>query len=339
MASPQRLASKLCIVSPRALKTVEIRQFLSPKTPVKNCPRIVENSNRLSPFNLDTPNRRRILEDGFPRKHATVLGSGAFGTVYKASYKGDQVAAKVMRTGRCTDALNSEKHASFLKHSNIVKILMIEQGASLSLITMELCGTTLQDRLDEDKLNKNERVSILKDVTYALQFCHNAGIVHADVKPKNILMSIDGLPKLTDFGSSVSIRDTNRSLEFHVRLPSSTFIISSLFLVLLETIFPQGTPGYTAPEVLNGYKPTPAADIYSLGIVAWQMLSRKIPFAGLHSHTIIYLSAIGNRPNDTYIDDEFKGVYNSLYIKMWSQRVKDRPTTARVIEEIDAMML
>ncbi|XP_076286977.1 proto-oncogene serine/threonine-protein kinase mos isoform X2 [Lasioglossum baleicum] len=315
MASPQRLASKLCIVSPRALKTVEIRQFLSPKTPVKNCPRIVENSNRLSPFNLDTPNRRRILEDGFPRKHATVLGSGAFGTVYKASYKGDQVAAKVMRTGRCTDALNSEKHASFLKHSNIVKILMIEQGASLSLITMELCGTTLQDRLDEDKLNKNERVSILKDVTYALQFCHNAGIVHADVKPKNILMSIDGLPKLTDFGSSVSIRDTNRSLEFH------------------------GTPGYTAPEVLNGYKPTPAADIYSLGIVAWQMLSRKIPFAGLHSHTIIYLSAIGNRPNDTYIDDEFKGVYNSLYIKMWSQRVKDRPTTARVIEEIDAMML
>ncbi|XP_076649195.1 proto-oncogene serine/threonine-protein kinase mos [Halictus rubicundus] len=315
MASPQRLARKLCSVSPRALKTVERRQFPSPKTPVKTCQRIVENSNRLSPFNLDTPNRRRILEDGLPRTHATVLGCGAFGTVYKASYKGDQVAAKVMQTGRCTDALNSEKHAIFLKHSNIVKVLMIEQGASLSLITMELCGTTLQDRLDKDRLTKNKRVSILKDVTCALQFCHNAGIVHADVKPKNILMSRDDQPKLTDFGSSVSIRDSNNeSFEFH------------------------GTPGYTAPEVLNGCRPTPAADIYSLGIVAWQMLSRKVPFAGLHSHTTIYLSAKGNRPNDIRIDDEFKGAYNHLYVKMWSQRVEDRPTTARVIEEIDAMM-
>ncbi|XP_031828337.1 proto-oncogene serine/threonine-protein kinase mos isoform X2 [Nomia melanderi] len=282
MSSPQRLAVKLCSVSPNALKTAE--------------------------------RRRRILEDGLPSKHGTVLGSGAFGTVYKASYKGDQVAAKVMQTAKCTGALNSEMHASFLRHSNIVKILMIEQGTCLSLITMELCGTTLQDRLDNTALSKNERVSILRGVTCALQFCHNAGIVHADVKPKNILMSADDQPKLTDFGSSVLIGESDETFEFH------------------------GTPGYTAPEVLKGCKPTPAADIYSLGIVAWQMLSRKIPFADLHSHTVIYLSAKGNRPKDNHLNDEFSDGYKALYRKMWSQSVTERPTSNQIIREIDTLI-
>lgn len=100
----------------------------------------------------------------------------------------------------------------------------------------------------------------------------------------------------------------------------------------------QGTPGYTAPEILKGNKPSPAADIYSLGIVAWQMLSRILPFAGLHSHTIIYLSAKGYRPIDDNIDDEFKGAYKTLYRQMWSQNVIDRPTTSEVISKIDTLI-
>ncbi|XP_043248805.1 serine/threonine-protein kinase mos [Colletes gigas] len=316
MASPQRLAVKLCNVSPRVLQTVERRQFLCPITPVKDtCKQNTKNKEQLSPFNIDTPNRRKILKDGLPKKHGTVLGSGGFGIVYKASYKGDQVAAKVMETKKCISALNSEKHASFLRHSNIVKILMIEEGASLSLITMELCGTTLQDHLDKAALVKNKIVRILRDITCALQFCHNAGIVHADVKPKNILMSADGQAKLTDFGSSVLIAEPNEPSEFH------------------------GTPGYVAPEVLKGNKPTPAADIYSLGIVAWQMISRKLPFAGLHSHTIIYLSAKGNRPRDDDINDNFNGIYKTLYRKMWSQYVMDRPATNEVISNIDRLIV
>ncbi|XP_076386028.1 proto-oncogene serine/threonine-protein kinase mos isoform X2 [Megachile rotundata] len=242
MASPQRLAAKLYNISPRLLKNVGKRQFLSPTTPVRNTyKQITENQKQISPFNLDTPNRRKILQDGLPDKHGTILGSGAFGTVYKASYKGDHVAVKMMRTEKCFDALSSEKHASSLKHSNIVKVLIIEQGVSLSLIAMELCGPTLQDRLDETALTKFERISILRGVASALQFCHDAGIIHADVKPKNILISTDGLPKLTDFGSSVLIGESNENIKFC------------------------GTPGYTAPEVLKGNIPTPLADIYSLG--------------------------------------------------------------------------
>ncbi|XP_054012212.1 serine/threonine-protein kinase mos isoform X1 [Hylaeus anthracinus] len=312
MASPQRLTVKLCNISPRVLQNTRKRQFLSPTTPIRNTYK--ENKDRLSPFNIDTPNRRKILEDGLPKKYGTVLGSGGFGTVYKAFYKGNQVAAKVMQTEKCIDVLNSEKHASSLRHSNIVKILMIEQGSSLSLITMELCGTTLQDHLNTTPLPKNKVVRILRDVTCALQFCHNAGVVHADVKPKNILMSTDGQPKLTDFGSSVLIGEPLRTSKFH------------------------GTPGYVAPEVLKGNKPTPAADVYSLGIVAWQMISRKVPFAGLHSHAIIYLSAKGNRPENDDMNDGFEGVYKTLYRKMWSQDTIDRPATDEVINTIDTLI-
>ncbi|CAK9829405.1 Serine/threonine-protein kinase mos [Anthophora retusa] len=314
MASPRKLATKLCSISPRVLKNVDGRTYLHPRTPIRDtCKRNIENKNHLFSFNIDTPNRQKILEDGLPTKHGTLLGSGGFGTVYKASYKGNQVAAKVMQTEKCSNVLNCEKHASLLRHSNIVKVLMIEQGASLSLITMELCGTSLQNYLDEKMLAKNERVSILKGVASALQFCHTAGIVHADVKPKNILMSADGQPKLTDFGSSILMEEPNDN-ESH------------------------GTPGYAAPEVLKGDTPTFAADIYSLGIVAWQMISRKLPFEGLHSHTIIYLSAKGHRPEDNNIDDEFEGTYKALYRKMWSQNPTDRPTPNEIINTTDTLI-
>ncbi|XP_076248631.1 proto-oncogene serine/threonine-protein kinase mos [Calliopsis andreniformis] len=336
MASPQKLV-KLGSISPRVLRNFEkryylydriinvidftifymyyFRQLLSPKTPGKDFQKeIIECKNRLSPFNIDTPNRRKILKNGL-NKQGMILGSGGFGTVYKAFYKGNQVAAKVMQTEKFTNALNSEKHASLLKHANIVKILMIEQGSYLSLIAMELCGTTLQDRLDEGILTKEERMSILKKIAYALQFCHTAGIIHADVKPKNILISANGQPKLTDFGSSVLIEEPNWNFQLH------------------------GTPGYIAPEVLKGSKPTPAADIYSLGIVAWQMISRNLPFAGLHSHTIIYLSAKGYRPRDNDINDEFKGAYKTLYRQMWLQNFISRPTTTEIINKIDVLII
>lgn len=98
------------------------------------------------------------------------------------------------------------------------------------------------------------------------------------------------------------------------------------------------TPGYAAPEVLCGIIPSPAADIYSLGILAWQILSRKIPFEGLHVHTIIYLSVKGKRPSDEDLDDEFQGQYKSLYREMWSQKMTARPVASKVIYMLDILM-
>lgn len=115
------------------------------------------------------------------------------------------------------EIINSEKHAAVLHHENIVKILNIEQGNNLALITMELCGISLQDRLQEAALSREKRVSIWRDIANALQFCHNSGIIHADVKATNILVADDGQAKLTDFGSSVLIDKPHITIKTQVR--------------------------------------------------------------------------------------------------------------------------
>ncbi|XP_043672401.1 serine/threonine-protein kinase mos [Vespula pensylvanica] len=321
MASP-RLISKFQSLSPvpNLRSNIIYRNSLTPRSfkTNNNYVKSPENKNRLSPFNVNTPNRKEILLNGLPNKQRTVLGSGGFGTVYKALYKGNQVAAKILKKSKNSDnTINSEKHAYFLRHANIVNILSIEEGAALSLITMELCGITLQDQLEKKCLDRKERINIWRDIACALQFCHNAGVVHADVKPKNILIGNCGQPKLTDFGSSVLISNVHTEQTSHIMT---------------------STPGYAAPEVLCGIIPSPAADIYSLGILAWQILSRKIPFEGLHVHTIIYLSVKGKRPSDEDLDDEFQGQYKSLYREMWSQKMTARPVASKVIYMLDILM-
>ncbi|XP_071572643.1 mos protein isoform X1 [Temnothorax nylanderi] len=320
MASPRRLVSTLKHLSPRPLESAisNVRASRSPKTPDNIRQKKAADEKLLSPFNIDTPNRVKLLKDGLPRKHHSVLGAGAFGTVYKVFYKGDQVAAKVIpRKQNDDEVINSERHAANLRHANIVKILSIEQGSSLSLITMELCGTSLQDRLQESALSKEKRVSIWRDIASALQFCHDSGVIHADVKATNILMAADGQAKLTDFGSSILVDELHVSIRPRVRT--------------------HGTPGYAAPEVLRGDVPTFAADIYSLGIVAWQMLSREVPFHGLHIHTIIYISVKGTRPKDEALDDEFAGRYKTLFRAAWSQNVTDRPSLGEIISRLDLL--
>ncbi|XP_043287294.1 serine/threonine-protein kinase mos [Venturia canescens] len=321
MTSPRLAVKTIKSLSPRPVgKLLNVGNLSTPRTPEQNSctdklkieqPK-VNARHRFSPFKVDTPNRAKILNDGLPDKEHSVLGSGYFGTVYRASYRGDQVAAKIVRRRECSDvAVNAEKHAAFLRHSNIVKVLAIEQGAVWSLITMELCGTSLQDYLEETVLPREERLATWKAISNALLFCHRAGIIHADVKPKNVLIGKDGQAKLADFGSSVIISEPKISTSLH------------------------GTPGYVAPEVIRGQSPSQASDIYSLGVLAWQLLFRKIPFAGLHAHTVLYLTGKGVRPSDIYKDDGFCGKYKSLYRKLWSEKAEDRPSLNVILERLE----
>lgn len=127
--------------------------------------------------------------------------------------KGNDVAAKVLCQKTSDEMLNAEKRAASLHHSNIVRILGCESGRTLTLVTMELCGPSLQDLIEERELKPKERVSFWSDIARALKYCHLFGIVHADVKPRNIFLSSEGKAKLGDFGNSVMINDEKDKTE------------------------------------------------------------------------------------------------------------------------------
>ena len=96
----------------------------------------------------------------------------------------------------------------------------------------------------------------------------------------------------------------------------------------------QGTPGYAAPEVIRGNSPCTQSDIYSLGVLAWQLLYREPPFSGLHAHTILYLTGKGARPVDRHLDDGFRDEYSKLYKQLWSEKIEDRPTLTLIIKKL-----
>jgi serine/threonine protein kinase len=132
---------------------------------------------------------------------------------------GKMVAAKVIKSNeKRASSIDMERQASFLRHMNIVKILKVDEGPVLTLITMELCGNSLQNILEESSINKHQRIHIWQSIAKALKYCHKIGIVHADVKPKNILMGMDNEPKLADFGSAVFVNEFYIPFDFHVGL-------------------------------------------------------------------------------------------------------------------------
>ncbi|XP_012285905.1 serine/threonine-protein kinase mos isoform X2 [Orussus abietinus] len=320
MASPRALASVVRTLSPSPLPLPKSLARLSPRSPAARCSLFPGKEAGPRTINLDTPQRRKILKEGLPKeRERAIIGSGGFGLVVRASYKGSQIAAKMMSRNRRSDiTAKAEKLASTLNHENIIKIRGIEQGSALTLIAMELCGTSLEERLEETEMVPRERVEIWLAIARALKFCHEAGVIHADVKPKNILIGPDGRPKLADFGSCVSAEVEDEK--------TSTRDL-------------RGTPGYSAPEVVRGGTPSSASDIFSLGVVAWQMVSRKRPFLGLDIHAILYLSGNGARPENEDLEDGFGGRYKNLYRHSWKEDPGSRPTATEVIARLNDLLL
>lgn len=111
--------------------------------------------------------------------------------------------------------------------------------------------------------------SFCLQILSGLRHCHQHSIVHADVKPANVIVSPHGICKLGDFGHSIVHPESANEGDSHA-----------------EDVV--GTVAYAAPEVLRGARPTPSSDMYSYGILLWQVESRELPFSGEHPHVIIY---------------------------------------------------
>ncbi|HEV8070256.1 MAG TPA: serine/threonine-protein kinase [Planctomycetaceae bacterium] len=202
------------------------------------------------------------------------LGKGGFGIVYLArDPQLDQlVAIKIPRadTGMHPTALRrferEGRNAARLKRDGIVRVLTVEYEGAVPFIVSEYVeGVTLTERLtdrlkDGPPFEFRESAELVKTLAASLEYAHSQDVIHRDVKPSNILIATDGKPWLMDFGLAM-----RESLDESIAMP--THII--------------GTPGYMSPEQASGkQKVDRRCDIYSLGVVLYQLITGEVPFRG-----------------------------------------------------------
>ena len=199
------------------------------------------------------------------------IGRGGMATIYRAVdlRMGRTVAVKILREVYSSDPKfvtrfqREARAASALQHPNIVQVFDYGQSGDSYYIAMEFIeGADLRRYLKKHGLLSNERaIEIAHDVALGLGAAHKRGIVHRDVKPQNVMLNDEGLVKLTDFGIASVYKDVDAE-----RLTTTGMTL--------------GTVQYYAPEQAQGEVVTPAADIYALGIVMYEMLAGKTPFDG-----------------------------------------------------------
>jgi eukaryotic-like serine/threonine-protein kinase len=197
-----------------------------------------------------------------------LLGGGGMSTVYLAQdiILDRPVAIKVLRQDFSDeDELRKRFQrealsATSLVHPNIVNIYDVGEDGDLQYLVMEYVeGQTLKEYIkDHAPLAPAEAVEIMKQLCSGITAAHIHGIIHRDVKPQNILMDLDGQVKLTDFGIAMALSAT----------------------ALTRTNSVMGTVHYLSPEQARGGIATKRTDIYSLGIVLFEMLTGKLPFSG-----------------------------------------------------------
>ena len=197
------------------------------------------------------------------------IGQGAMGTVYKARQLSMNrlVAIKMLhpRFAANPDLLKrlvQEAHiAAKLSHNNIVQAIDVGKAAALHYFVMEYVpGTTIKAELEESKVySEKEAVEIVLQIAQALQHAHRRGLIHRDVKPANIILTLDGIAKLADLGMARETEDRDRAKA--------------------EKGLTIGTPYYIAPEQIHGREDIDVrADIYALGATLYHMVTGQPPF-------------------------------------------------------------
>lgn len=198
------------------------------------------------------------------------IGSGGMSIVYKAIdlQTSQTVAVKILR-GELSDDLqlikkfNVEAEASKrLMHPNIVRTIDVGCDGNVHYIVRDLIeGLTLKEYIDKNgAIEPVHAAEIAYKIALGLQHAHSCGVIHRDIKPHNIIIGVDGTVKITDFGIAHIVSDATKTTEY-----GKTLV---------------GTVYYTSPEQVRGLGVDERTDIYSLGVVLYEMVTGTLPFDG-----------------------------------------------------------
>ncbi len=202
-------------------------------------------------------------------------GSGGMAVIYKAIDQalGRTVAVKILRPSLTNDPAflarfrNEARSVANLAHPNIVTVHDVGSDGSTHYIVMEFIeGQDLKRIIKAaGALPVDRALNLAIQICAGIGFAHRAGLVHADVKPQNILVTVDDIVKVTDFGIAQALSDAQPGEKQQVVW---------------------GSPHYFAPEQARGEKPTPASDVYSIGIVLFEMLTGRLPYTGANQQEL-----------------------------------------------------
>jgi serine/threonine protein kinase len=240
------------------------------------------------------------------------LGAGGMGEVYLAEDRklGRKVALKLLPSQFSQDAERigrferEARAASALNHPNIITIHAIEEAEDLTFIATELVdGKTLRERIAEKPFDPPETIEIGIQVASALESAHAVGIIHRDIKPANIMIRRDSLVKVLDFGLAKLLEESSGTDTELWKYEEANALIPASFERTNSPAPPRqtnlgaimGTLNYMSPEQVKGEKIDARTDIFSLGVVLYEMLSGTPPFAGKTDEEI-YAATIGKAP-------------------------------------------
>lgn len=248
----------------------------------------------------------------------SILGKGAMGIVYKAfdPVISRQVAIKTIRFDLATDPSGTTNHeevmqrfmreaqaAGKLSHANIITIYDVGREKDLTYIVMQLIeGPSLQRMIASgEKFSTPEIISIMTQICIALDYAHQHGIVHRDMKPGNILLDKDKKPYICDFGVA--------------RVDTSTLTQSGTAV---------GTPSYMSPEQVMGKKIDKRSDIFSLGCILYEILTGRRPFEAESITTVIYKIINEEPPSLTEVKKGLPMGFERIICKALAKDVNER---------------
>lgn len=245
-----------------------------------------------------------------------IIGVGGMSVVYKAYDNVDDrtVAVKILKDEFLNNEefkrrfKNESKAIALLSHENIVKVYDVNFGEKLQYIVMEyIDGITLKEYINkQNSISWNDALFFMTQILRAVQHAHDKGIVHRDIKPQNIILLPNGNIKVTDFGIARFSRSDTKTL----------------------TEQAIGSVHYIAPEQAKGEVTDEKADIYSIGVVLYEMLAGKVPFDSENAVSVALMQVQANAQKLTQINPDIPKGIEQICVHAMQKNPRDRYQTA-----------
>lgn len=245
-----------------------------------------------------------------------IIGVGGMAVVYKAYDIIDDriVAVKVLKDEYLANEefrrrfKNESKAIAVLSHPNIVRVFDVSYGDKLQYIVMEYVeGITLKEYIEQQEIiNQKEAVYFVMQILRALQHAHDKGVVHRDIKPQNIMLLENGTIKVTDFGIARFSRSETRTLS------DSTI----------------GSVHYISPEQARGDVTDDRADLYSVGVMFYEMLTGKLPFVADSSVSVAIMQLQNDPELPTKVNPDIPVGLEQIIMRAMKKNVNERYQSA-----------